>query len=60
MKKNDKGKRDMEPQKSSAAQCLTYIASYGITDEKFEIRYEDEAKNAKGNGDNFAESTSKQ
>ena len=42
MKKNGKGKRDMEPQKSSAAQYLTYIASYGITDEKFEIRYEDE------------------
>ena len=33
---------NMEPQKSSAAQYLTYIASYGISDEKFEIRYEDE------------------
>ena len=42
MKKNGKGKWDMEPQKSSAAQYLTYIASYGISDEKFEIRYEDE------------------
>ncbi|MBQ0033433.1 MAG: virulence RhuM family protein [bacterium] len=42
MKKGNKGKWDMEPQKSSAAQYLTYIASYGISDEKFEIRYEDE------------------
>ena len=42
MKKKNKGKWDMEPQKSSAAQYLTYIASYGISDEKFEIRYEDE------------------
>ena len=41
-KKGSKGKWDMEPQKSSAAQYLTYIASYGISDEKFEIRYEDE------------------
>ena len=30
------------PQKSSAAQFLTYIASTGKGDEKFEIRYEDE------------------
>ena len=30
------------PQKSSAAQILTYIASTGKGDEKFEIRYEDE------------------
>ena len=42
MGKRKKGKWDMEPQKSSAAQYLTYIASYGVTDEKFEIRYEDE------------------
>ena len=41
-KKGNKGKWDMEPQKSSAAQYLTYIASDGISDEKFEIRYEDE------------------
>ena len=41
-KKGNKGKWDMEPQKSSAAQYLTYIASHGISDEKFEIRYEDE------------------
>lgn len=34
---------DLEPQKSSAAQYLTYIASYGITNEKFEIRYENES-----------------
>lgn len=31
---------NLEPQKSSAAQYLTYIASYGITNEKFEICYE--------------------
>ena len=43
MKKKDKGKWDLEPQKSSAAQYLTYIAAYGISDEKFEIRYEDES-----------------
>ena len=30
------------PQKSSAAQILTYIASTGKGEEKFEIRYEDE------------------
>lgn len=33
---------NMEPQKSSAAQYLTYIASVGTVDERFEIRYEDE------------------
>ena len=33
---------NMEPQKSSAAQFLTYIASTGEGNEKFEIRYEDE------------------
>lgn len=32
----------MEPQKSSAAQFLTYIASVGAVDERYEIRYEDE------------------
>ena len=32
----------MEPQKSSAAQFLTYIASTGAGGEKYEIRYEDE------------------
>ena len=31
-----------DPQKSSAAQFLTYVASTGVVDEKFEIRYEDE------------------
>lgn len=41
-KRKDKGKWDLEPQKSSAAQFLTYIASTGASDEKFEIRYEDE------------------
>ena len=33
---------DLEPQKSSAAQFLTYIAANGVTNEKFEIRYEGE------------------
>ena len=33
---------DLEPQKSSAAQFLTYVASVGNVDERYEIRYEDE------------------
>ena len=33
---------NMEPQKSSAAQFLTYVASVGSVDERYEIRYEDE------------------
>ncbi len=33
---------NMEPQKSSAAQFLTYVASVGNVDERYEIRYEDE------------------
>ena len=33
---------NMEPQKSSAAQFITYIASVGTVDERYEIRYEDE------------------
>ena len=33
---------NMEPQKSSAAQFLTYVASVGTVDERYEIRYEDE------------------
>ena len=41
-KKKDKGNWDLEPQKSSAAQFLTYIASTGAGGEKYEIRYEDE------------------
>lgn len=41
-KKSDKGKWDLEPQNSSAAQFLTYIASTGASAEKYEIRYEDE------------------
>ena len=41
-KKKDEGTWELEPQKSSAAQFLTYIASTGASDEKFEIRYEDE------------------
>ena len=42
MKKNDKENMNLEPQKSSAAQFLTYIASTGAGGEKYEIRYEDE------------------
>ena len=41
-KKKDKGNWDMEPQKSSASQFITYIASTGAGGEKYEIRYEDE------------------
>ena len=41
-RKNDKSNWDMEPQKSSAAQFITYIASTGAGGEKYEIRYEDE------------------
>ena len=33
---------NMEPQTSSAAQFITYIASVGAVDERYEIRYEDE------------------
>ena len=43
MAKKKKSNRDnMEPQKSSAAQFITYIASTGAGGEKYEIRYEDE------------------
>lgn len=41
-KKKKSGWDDMEPQKSSAAQFITYIASVGTVDERYEIRYEDE------------------
>ena len=41
-KGKSKGKLDLEPQKSSAAQFITYIASTGASNEKYEIRYEDE------------------
>ena len=41
-KKEDNNNRDLEPQKSSAAQFITYIASTGAGGEKYEIRYEDE------------------
>ena len=41
-KSKDKGNWDLEPQKSSAAQFLTYIASAGAGGEKYEIRYENE------------------
>ena len=39
----DSGLHDQNPQKSSAAQFLTYIASNGASDERYEIRYEDES-----------------
>ena len=41
-KRKDSRFDDLEPQKSSAAQFLTYIAANGVTNEKFEIRYEGE------------------
>ena len=41
-KKKPHDKWELEPQKSSAAQFLTYIASTGEGVEKYEIRYEDE------------------
>lgn len=41
-KKNKSNWDNMEPQKSSAAQFITYIASVGAVDERYEIRYEDE------------------
>ena len=41
-KKQKKVNLELEPQKSSAAQFLTYIASAGTGGEKYEIRYEDE------------------
>ena len=40
--KKHKGMLEVEPQKSSAAQFLTYIASTGAGGEKYEIRYENE------------------
>ncbi len=33
---------DLDPQKSSAAQFITYVASVGGIDERYEIRYENE------------------
>ena len=41
-KKKMNNRENMEPQKSSAAQFITYIASTGAGGEKYEIRYEDE------------------
>ena len=41
-KKQKKENLELEPQKSSAAQFLTYIASTGSGGEKYEIRYQDE------------------
>ena len=34
---------NLEPQRSSAAEFLTYVAAKGLTNEQFEIRYEDES-----------------
>lgn len=42
MAKKNSTNGSLEPQKSSAAQFLTYIASVGESNEKFELRYEDE------------------
>ena len=41
-KRKDSRFDDLAQQKSSAAQFLTYIAANGVTNEKFEIRYEGE------------------
>lgn len=41
-KKKDAPLRHPVPQKSSAAQFLTYVASRGSADDRFELRYEDE------------------
>ena len=41
-KKKGRNNHDLEPQKSSAAQFLTYVASTGAGSEKYEIRYENE------------------
>ena len=41
-KKENRNWDNLEPQKSSAAQFLTYVASVGQVDERYEIRYEDE------------------
>ena len=41
-KKKISNGENLEPQKSSAAQFITYIASAGASNEKYELRYEDE------------------
>ena len=41
-KKNSTGIIPADPQKASAAQFLTCVASAGTVDEKFEVRYQDE------------------
>ena len=41
-RKNKGANRELEPQKSSAAQFITYIAALGKSSEKYELRYEDE------------------
>ena len=45
-KKSDKGKWDLEPQNSSAAQFLTYIASTGVSAEKYEIHLSEDVLKA--------------
>lgn len=41
-KKKISNGENLDPQKSSAAQFITYIASAGVSNEKYELRYEDE------------------
>lgn len=41
-KKKISNGENLDPQKSSAAQFITYIASAGASNEKYELRYEDE------------------
>ncbi|MDY3229452.1 MAG: cell filamentation protein Fic, partial [Kiritimatiellia bacterium] len=41
-KKNKSNWDNLEPQKSSAAQFITYVASVGESYEKYELRYENE------------------
>lgn len=42
-KKQNSDSGNLEPQKSSAAEFLTYVAAKGLTNERFEIRYEGES-----------------
>lgn len=41
-KEKNESSRNLAPQKSSAAQFLTYVASTGASDERYELRYENE------------------
>ena len=42
-KRQNSDNGNLEPQRSSAAEFLTYVAAKGLTNEQFEIRYEDES-----------------